>query len=82
MPPSRRSCRLRASSASRLWAGLAWYAQPSVKIATGGRLPWLERSTKSGLLLPIGTCGSSVHCRVAPGNVMAQPVPVRTRASP
>ena len=74
-PPSRSSCRLRASSAIRLWAGLAWYCQPSVKMATAGRLPWLERSTKSGLLPPICTCGSSVHCRVAPGNVMLSRFP-------
>ena len=74
-PLSRRSCRLRASSAIRLWAGLAWYSQPSVKMATAGSPPWLERSTKSGLQPRICTCGSSVHCRAPPGNVMLSRFP-------
>ena len=55
--------------------GSAWYCQPSVKMATGGRPPWLELSRKSGLLPPISTCGSSVHCRFAPGKVMVSRLP-------
>lgn len=38
-------------------------------------MPWLERSTKSDLLLPICTCGSSTHCRVPPGKAMLSRLP-------
>ena len=72
----RRSALFRASSATIVWAGDAWYAYPSVNTATSGTCGDAHSSMKSGFTKPCATWGTNRQRSWDCGRVKVRPVPV------